>query len=77
VNNKKFDIKRFANQVAGVDDLLGSFSDYEGDENGPTMRLFHAGKERWERRCQEAIDLHLKAAQLWEKALKASKEQSR
>jgi hypothetical protein len=70
----EFNIKRFAAQVRKLDDQLGQFSDYEGDADGPTFYVFKMGKERWERRCEQAAELHEQAARLWRRALKTSQK---
>jgi len=57
--------------ISKIDDQLGKFSDYEGgEESGPTLHLWQCGKERFERRCEEAIYLHGEAIKLWKKAHK-------
>lgn len=70
-----FSINRFAKQVRKLDDALGQFADYEGDESGPTAYMFKLGKERWERRCETAASLHEEAARLWRRALAQSKRE--
>lgn len=70
--SRPFNIKNFARQVNKIDDQPAMFADYEGDESGPTHYVHKMGKERWERRCEQAILLHKQAAKLWERALKAS-----
>jgi len=58
-------------KISKIDDQLGYFSDYEGGwESGPTFYLWQCGKERFEKRCEEAIYLHSEAIKLWEKARK-------
>lgn len=55
--------------ISTIDDRLGKFSDYErGEESSPTLYLWRCGKERFGRRCEEAIYLHGEAIKLWKKA---------
>lgn len=70
-----FDILKFAKKIQQIDDRLGKFSDYEGDDEGPTYRLFKTSTpEEWQDQCQAAIDYHKAAVRLWNAALRASRK---
>jgi len=57
--------------ISKIDDQLGCFSDYEGGiESSPTFYLWQCGKDRFKKRCEEAIYIHREAIKLWKKARK-------
>ena len=57
-----------AEAIRVIDDKLGQFSDYEGNENGPTWYMWTRGVDKFELRCNQAIELHQRAIKIWEDA---------
>lgn len=57
-------------QIQMVDDRLGQYSDYEGDENGPTHHLFANGYKSFSSACDRAIKDHSDAIVAWKRLKK-------
>lgn len=68
---KEFDIRTFADQIAAVDNELGRIADYEGEDEGPTYEAWQAGAQQWRHCCDEAIELHQRAIELWQQGKRA------
>lgn len=68
---KDFNIKTFADQIAAVDNELGRIADYEGENDGPTYAVWYAGSRQWQHHCDLAIELHLRAIELWRQGKRA------
>lgn len=54
-------------EMATSDDRLGQYSDYEGDEHGPTFYLWNQEIEVFDRQCAAAIKQHAIAMAIWKK----------
>jgi len=58
-------VLKLCTEIQKIDDALGQFSDYEGQEDGPTWHAFKDGYLA--RRALEAIQLHRDAISVWGK----------
>jgi hypothetical protein len=57
---------RLCSEMSALDDRLGKFSDYEGNEFGPTCFLFkNHDKTTFDYHANSAIALHKEAIRLW------------
>jgi len=56
-------VLKLCTEIQKTDDALGQFSDYEGEDNGPTWDAYKNGYLA--RRALEAIQLHRKAIAIW------------
>jgi len=65
---EEFNIRTFADEVATIDSELGRIADYEGEHDGPTYVAWAAGSKQWRHHCDEAIKLHQRAIEIWQRA---------
>ncbi len=54
-------------EINKLDDVLGQYSDYEGDEDGPTFKLWEDGYWAFKRRCAKARAEHAAAISAWKR----------
>lgn len=62
--------------INALDDALGKFSDYEGDESGPTYYLWKKGVHTFNVKADEAIELHRRAIKEWQAARALNKRRA-
>lgn len=59
---------KVSESIRKVDDALGYFSDYEGNEDGPTWYFWKKGVKAFDVQCERAISLHQDAIRAWRRA---------
>lgn len=63
-------IKDAIDEVSRCDDRLGSYSDYEGREDGPTWHFWQRGKADFAAQCERALEDHAAAIKAWRRLRK-------
>lgn len=64
------ELLKLCEEVRRCDDTLGKTSDHEGQQDGPTYRLWGAGRESFRNHAEAIISWHQHAITVWKRLLR-------